>query len=195
MSILKTIRRDSATALEKDGDYQVALSDDKGRIYVNPGFVADGAAADGEPMLMGGVAIEIDGSSPGSVNAAEMAFLRTDLNRRLLVSNTHPFLWSANDNGATTETDTVIKTAPGAGLSLYITDIIYTAAAAGTLTVSEDPGGGSEAVLLGPHQIAAAGGFTKSYGTPIKLTTNLALGYTMTGSGQHTLSIVGYIAP
>ena len=160
------------------------------------GDAADDAAAAGNPVLVAGVAIETDGTDPGSVSAeGDAAFLRTDRNRRLLVNTSHPRGLHARDNGGTAETDTEVIAAPGAGLSIYITDIDFSTDTAETLTIHEDEGGAGEAVIYGPWYLPATGGFVKHFATPIRCTANLSVGYTTTATGNHTLHFGYYIAP
>jgi len=158
--------------------------------------LADDEAVTAHQGLLGmGWAVEIDGTDPTSVAEGDGALIRSDLNRRLLVSDTHPNLWRATDNGGTAETDTEVKAAPGANLSLYVTDIVFSTDTVDVLTIHEDEGGGSEAVIFGPVYAAANGGFTAHLSTPIRCTHNLSVGYTTTATGNHTLFLSGYVAP
>ena len=56
--------------------------------------LADDEAVTAHQGLLGmGWAVEIDGTDPTSVAEGDGALIRSDLNRRLLVSDTHPNLW------------------------------------------------------------------------------------------------------
>ena len=55
------------------------------------GTVADDATTPGSPIMVGGYAVETDGTDPGSVSAEDdVVRFRSDRNRRLLVNTFHP---------------------------------------------------------------------------------------------------------
>jgi len=160
------------------------------------GTVADDATTPGNPVMIGGKAVETDGTDPSSVSAEDdVAIARTDRNRRLLVNTAHPNLFSANDNQSTAQTNTVLKAAPGANLSLYITDImISNGATAGDVRIVEDPAG-TPVIKIPKLYFAANGGASKHFNTPIRITANKAIGYTSTTVTTHSILVSGYIAP
>ena len=160
------------------------------------GTIADDATTPGNPVMIGGKAVETDGTDPTSVSAEDdVAIVRTDRNRRMLVNTAHPNLWSANENHATAQTNNELKAAPGANLSLYITDIVISnGATAGTVLITEDTGG-TPATKLGPYYLAANGGMSKRFATPIRITANKNVGFTSATVTTHTVSLSGYIAP
>lgn len=157
------------------------------------GDAADDAATAGNPVLVGGVAVETDGTDPTTVSAeGDAAYLRTDRARRLLVSEHHPrsFFTSADYSGA--QTNTSVQAAPGAGLSLYITDIVISnGATAGNITLL-DGSGGTVKFEVYP---AINGGVSISLRQPIRLTANTALCITSTTVTTHSVNIGGYTAP
>jgi hypothetical protein len=160
------------------------------------GDVADDIAAAGNPVRIGAQAKETDGTDPGSVSAEDdLAGLIADRNRRLLVNTAHPNLWSANENYATAQTNNALKAAPGANLSLYITDIIISnGATAGTIKIVEDTAG-TPVDKIGPLYLAANGGMSKRFATPIRITANKDVGFTSVTVTTHTVTLSGYIAP
>lgn len=160
------------------------------------GTIADDATTPGSPVMIGGTAKETDGTTPGTVSAEDdVARLITDRNRRLLVNTAHPFLWKANENHSSAQTNNALKAAPGSGLSLYITDIIISnGATAGTVKLVEDTGG-TPADIAGPYYFAANGGMSKKFATPLRLTADKDLGFTSTVVTTHTVTISGYTAP
>lgn len=160
------------------------------------GKVADDATASGNPVLVGGVAVETDGTDPTSVSAeGDLGYVRTDRQRRMLVNKSNPFAWRVNANNATAQTNSQLKANPGANLSLYITDIIISnGATAGTVKIVEDQAG-TPVDLLGPYYFAINGGCALHFETPIRLTANKTLGFTSTTVTTHSISVCGYTAP
>lgn len=163
---------------------------------ITGGAIADDSTTPGNPVMVGGTAKETDGTTPGTVSAEDdVARLITDRNRRLLVSNIHPFLWKANENHSSAQTNNELKAAPGAGLSLYVTDIVISnGATAGTVKLVEDTGG-TPADLLGPVYLGINAGMSKKFATPIRLTADKNLGFTSTLATTHTIFVSGYTAP
>lgn len=142
--------------------------------------------------VMAGVAVETDGTDPTAVVEADAAALRTDRNRLLIVNQTHPRFWHVSADYASAQTNTSVKAAPGASLSLYITDItISNGATAGNVTLLDGSGG----TVLFEIYPAINGGVDKQLRSPIKLTANTALCITSTTVTTHSVFVSGYIAP
>lgn len=156
--------------------------------------IADDAADSGNPAKVGGRARAFDGTDPGSVAENDRADLITDLNRRVYVNPVHPMFWSAVENNSTAQTNNAIKAAPGAGLSLYITDIIISTDAAMNAKLVEDTGG-TPVTKAGPFYFAANGGAGLHFVTPIKCTADKDLGYTTSAAGNCTIEVHGFTAP
>jgi hypothetical protein len=89
-----------------------------------------------------------------------------------------------------------LESAPGPGLSLYITDIIISnGATPGTFTVYEDPDDTIAILALTPTlYIDAYSGVHLALNTPIKATENFNVGYDATGVTNHSIMLVGYTA-
>lgn len=157
------------------------------------GDAADDAAAAGNPVSVGGYAIQTDGTDPGVVSAeGDVARLRTDMQRNLLVNITHPRLFNVSADYASAQTNASVQAAPGAGLSLYITDLIISnGATAGNITLL-DGSGGTVKFEIYP---AINGGVAHSFRNPIRLTANTALCITSTTVTTHSICVSGYIAP
>lgn len=139
-----------------------------------------------------GVAVQTDGTDPTAVSAeGDAAALRTDMNRILLVNQTHPRFWHVSADYASAQTNASVKAAPGAGLSLYITDLtISNGATAGNITLLDGSGG----TVLYEVYPAINGGAVLSLRSPIKLTANTALCLTSTSCTTHSIFVSGYIA-
>lgn len=157
------------------------------------GDVADDVATAGNPVLIGGVAVETDGTDPTTVSAeGDAAYLRTDRARRLLVSDAHPRMFSTSVDYASAQTNASVQAAPGAGLSLYITDLeISNGATAGNITLLDGSGG----TVKFECYPAINGGAVSNRRTPIRLTANTALCITSTTVTTHSVNVGGYIAP
>ena len=158
------------------------------------GDVADDSADSGNPVKVGGKAKAFDGTDPGSVSEDDRVHFVTDLNRRQYVNTVHPSFWTVVENSASAETNNALKAAPGAGLSLYITDIIISTDAAINAKIVEDTGG-SPATIAGPYYFAANGGAGLHFVTPIKATANKDIGYTTVGTSNCTVQVHGFTAP
>lgn len=157
------------------------------------GIAADDAAASGNPVLNAGFAIQTDGTDPGAVSAeGDVTTLRTDMQRNLLVNLTNPRCFDVSADYASAQTNTSVKAAPGANLSIYITDLVISnGATAGNITLL-DGSGGTVKFELYP---AINGGVSMSFRNPIRLTANTALCITSTTVTTHSINVCGYIAP
>ncbi len=115
---------------------------------VAEGNILDDAASVGAPVLIGTVAVEVDGTDPTAVAAADRAFARSDLDRRLLVNNVHPHYFNQFTLITTVDADTAVVTAV-VGKRAHITDIIIVTtqtAGLGAFTLTNDAG----TAILGP---------------------------------------------
>lgn len=179
-----------------DGTDRHNIQTDTNGYLMNVGVAADDAAVSGAPLLIAGNAVETDGTDPTSVSAeGDVATVRTTRDRRMLVSIASPRGFDANDNQSTAQTNTVLKAAPGSGLSLYITGITCSCTAANTIKFVEDPAG-TPVTKVPVLYFADKGGCNFDYsGSPIRLTANKALGYTSTVAAGHSVMVTGFIAP
>lgn len=198
-SISAKLRFIASTGIPITGTVTVASHavTNAGTFAVQPaGSVADDATTPPNPVMIGGSAVETDGTDPTSVSAEDdVSRVRTDRNRRLLVNTAHPNLWNANDNQSSAQTNTVLKTAPGANLSLYITDIAASnGATAGDIRFVEDPAG-TPAIKIPKLYLGVNAGTKMIFSTPIRITANKAFGYTSTTVTTHSVLVSGYIAP
>lgn len=143
--------------------------------------------------VLAGIAVQTDGTDPTAVSAeADVAALRTDMQRNLIVNQTHPRFWHVSADYAAAQTNTSVKAAPGASLSLYITDImISNGATAGNVTLLDGSGG----TVLYEIYPAINGGVSQQLRSPIKLTANTALCITSTTVTTHSIFVSGYIGP
>jgi hypothetical protein len=161
------------------------------------GTIADDAAtAADNPVMIGGTAVETDGTSPGSVSAeGDVVRATFTRNRRLLVSTVHPDQHSTVANYTSAQTDTEIIAAPGANLSLYITDIIVSnGATAGIIWFEEDTTSAKTQKTLKLYP-AINGGMSTNFQQPIRCTTNKNFGITSTTVTTHSVQINYFIAP
>lgn len=177
-------------ATQVDGSALTALQ------LIDDPVLADDAAftlSTSKGNVMAGVAVNTDGTDPTAVSAeGDAAAVRTDVNRILLVNETHPRFWHVSADYASAQTNTSVKASPGASLSLYITDIqISNGATAGNITLLDGSGG----TVLYEVYPAINGGAVLSLRSPIKLTAATALCITSTTVTTHSIFVSGYIAP
>jgi hypothetical protein len=152
-------------------------------------------AADGDnPIKIGAVAKEHDGTNPGSVAENDRSDLRSDRNGRLFVNDGHPNDWAVNENHTTAQTNNALKAAPGAGLALFITGLILSTDTAMNIKIVRNTGG-TPTDVLGPYYFAANGGLTMQFKTPVRINTNQNIAFTSSAAGNHTVTVTGYTAP
>lgn len=177
-------------AVQVDGSALTALQLIDDTIFADDAAVTLGTS---KGSVLAGVAVQTDGTDPTAVSAeGDAAALRTDMQRNLIVNQTHPRFWHVSADYASAQTNTSVKAAPGASLSLYITDIVVSnGATAGNITLLDGSGG----TVLFEIYPAINGGATMSLRSPIKLTANTALCITSTTVTTHSIFVSGYIAP
>ena len=160
------------------------------------GSIADDATTPGAPVMIGGSAVETDGTDPTFVSAeADVAICRLTRDRRLLVSTVNPRMGSAFHDETSAQTNHELVAAPGAGLSIYITDIMVSnGATAGTIKFVEDTGG-TPVQKTGTMNFAALGGTSPNFQTPIRVTANKNFGFTSATMTNHSVMVNYYIAP
>ncbi len=177
-------------AVQVDGSALTALQ------LIDDTVFADDAAytlGTSKSNVASGIAVQTDGTDPTAVSAeGDAAALRTDMQRNLIVNQTHPRFWHVSADYASAQTNTSVKTTPGASLSLYITDLtISNGATAGNITLLDGSGG----TVLYEIYPAINGGSVMTLRSPIKLTANTALCITSTSCTTHSIFVSGYIAP
>ena len=159
------------------------------------GDVAHDAAAAGNPVLIAGVAQNTDDTAPPNRVSAESdaTHLATDLDGALFVRPYGPQVWSYHSNGSTALTDASVHAAPGAGLSLYVTDIVCSSGAATAMNVFFEEGAST---VLGPYYLEAVAGrgLHIKFGTPKKITANTALTVTTSAAIAHSVDVTGFTA-
>lgn len=181
-----------------DGDYAM-LQMSAGRLWTSSqavGTVAHDGVAAGNPVPTASVAeTSADQTTVNLVSAdADVVRQVADRTGAQFVLPHGPRIWHAAAEYATQQTDTEIKAAPGAGLSLYITDIYIVINAAVNTTIEED--GASTKVMKLKHYGSAQGdGVSKTMRTPIKIIANKNIAVTTSGAVSVTVLISGYTAP
>jgi len=141
--------------------------------------------------VVGGIAVSTDGTDPTAVVEGDAAALRTDVNRILLVNQTHPRGTTVSADYASAQTNVSVIAAPGASLSIYITDIqLSNGAVAGNVTLLDGSGG----TVKWEAYPAINGGAVLNLRQPIRLTANTALCLTSTTVTTHSIFIGYYIA-
>jgi hypothetical protein len=175
------------TALQIMDDWDNAASDGASV----SGDVAHDTADAGEPVKIGFKAYELDGTEPGTAVAeADRVNSISDKYGRQYVEEAHPRFWHVSADYGAAQTNASVKAAPGAGIALYITDIVISnGATAGNITLLDGSGG----TVLFEIYPAINGGATISLKNPIKLTDNTALCITSTTVTTHSLFVAGFI--
>jgi hypothetical protein len=189
------IRSDTAaTPVSADGDYHPLLFDGGGFLRVRQqGTNPHDSAASSNPMMISGVAETPEDTAPGNQVSAEgdQTSFAVDRDGALYTHPHPPRIWHAASEFTTAQTDTTVKAAPGAGLSLYITDIFVAANGAVTVTLEE----GTSTLKFRFYASSAGQNASRSLIVPIKLTANTALTVTTSAAVTCTVSVSGYSAP
>jgi hypothetical protein len=179
------------------GGVRVAWANDQASPVGVASLVAHDAVDSGNPIKLGAKAIT---AAPTPVAADDRTDLFADRYGQQYVNTKHVNHWKVYHDIAAADgahTDEELVAAPGAGLSLYVTDIYITndATAALVVTLSEDEGGASEAPIMGKVYVPASGERHVTWAQPLKLTANLSLGFTNAGQSNASITISGYTAP
>lgn len=159
------------------------------------GDAAHDAAVAGNPVLVCGVAQDNDDTAPPNRVSAESDATRlaTDRDGTLHVHTYGPQIWSYHEDSSNALTDASVHAAPGAGLSLYVTDIVCSTGAATAMNIFFEEG---TTKVLGPWYLEAVAGrgLAIHFGTPKKITANTALTVTTSAAIAHSVDITGYTA-
>lgn len=160
------------------------------------GPVAHDSAISGNPLGLSGVSQDIDSSAPPNRVTAEgeVTRLATDRDGVLFAHPHGPQIWSYHENSSSQLTDTEVAASPGAGLSLYVTDIVFSTGAATAFNIFFEEGAST---VLGPWYLEAINGRGAhiKFGTPKKITPATALTVTTSAAIAHSIDVTGFIAP
>ena len=159
------------------------------------GYVAHDAGAAGNPVLVCGVAQNVDDTAPPNRISAESDATRlaTDWDGTVFAHPHGPQVWSYHENSSSALTDASVHAAPGLGLSLYVTDIVCSTGAATALNIFFEE---STTTVLGPYYLEAVAGrgLALHFQTPKKVTANTALTVTTSAAIAHSIDVTGFTA-
>lgn len=159
------------------------------------GDAAHDAVVAGNPVLVAASSETMADSAPANRVSADGDATRVSAtDGALFVIPTGPQSWSYHSDGSTALTDASVHAAPGAGLSLYVTDIVVSSGAATAMNVFFEEGATK---VLGPYYLEAVAGrgFALHFGTPKKITANTALTVTTSAAIAHCVDVTGFTAP
>lgn len=147
------------------------------------------------PVKVGGFAKDFDGTDPGAVAEGDRCQFHTDRHGAPFVNIGNPYFFftAAAAAGATTGAALVANIA---SVSIYVTDVIFSALTGTTITLREDT---STVAFLSmdfyPVLTAgqSGGNWGHSFRNPIKLAANKPLQYTSTDKVK--INVSGYYAP
>lgn len=150
-------------------------------------------AGSDRPTQIGGVICTARDSAPDSRDTTEQKIQTPTMNEdgAQYVLTHGPQIWHYALSSAAQQTNTAVHAAPGAGLSIYLTDIYFAAGGAVTLTLED-----GDATFKWAYPAQTAGdGAKDSRASPIKLTANKALQLDTSAAVQVYVTLSGYIAP
>ena len=159
------------------------------------GDVAHDAGAAGNPVLVCGVAQNVDDTAPPNRISTESDATRlaTDFDGTVFAHPHGPQIWNYHENSSSALTDASVHAAPGVGLSLYVTDIVCSTGAATAFNVFFEEGAST---VLGPYYLEAVAGrgVGLHFQTPKKITANTALTITTSAAIAHGIDVTGFTA-
>lgn len=159
------------------------------------GDVAQDGVDSGNPVKVGG---EARSSDPTAVANADRVEFYADLNgKQITLPYSLPENMVSGATAAITDTtSTPVIAAPGAGIRLYITQLLVTNSHATVGTVVEIRDGSGGTVLQRGYAAPAGGGFAPTFPVPLRLTANTALHAVNVTTGSSVyVSASGYKAP
>lgn len=178
------------------GDVDIA-SFAAGAITEVQGDVAHGAAAAGNPVLVGGRASQ---SGPAAVSNDSATYAWMDQQGRRVTVLNFPANPAADDTrgpkrvNATASGDTTVLAAPTAGNSIYVTSVMVSnqATAKNRVLLKE---GAAGAARCGGTAAADGGGFVFPFNPPWKLPAATALVVNLGGAGDIDVTVHYFVAP
>jgi hypothetical protein len=185
-------------------DGQRVAGDTAGDVFV-AGGEANNVAPVSNPLQLAGYAMT-DGTAPTATTAGNVTRLLTTRDGRLITATDHPKRFTCTVVNSTATTLTAFGgscAAPGASLSLYITDINASASAASTTTADQQlevksgtggTCGAGTAVIWNQYGVAFTS-IVAQFITPIKITANNELCWMDAVTGNKSFTVNGYIAP
>lgn len=136
-----------------------------------------------------------DGTDPGSFTENTASSAISDLQGIQYVNLGHPYFFQTSAAFTATQTVTTqFITAPGAGLSLYVTDLIIGADAGGAFSIAYGSGVTAGATTIFRGYINTNTSFNHSFRIPLKAAANQDLSIS-TDETNTSVNILGYIAP
>lgn len=138
-------------------------------------------------------------SLPGSPFQGQLVFLTSDNSLRYYTGSAWQIVGTAMPSSTpaylsvSTATNTQVIAAPGAGLSIYVTDMEGSNAAASATTVTFYEGAGTTA-RYSRVMAAGGGGFVTNLNSPWKLPANTALSLTQSAANQGYYTVNYYVA-
>ena len=143
------------------------------------------------PVKIGGQAINFDGTDPLSVAEGDRTHAKFNPQGGLFCDISNPFAWHTSLAYAAGTTGGAVVAAPGASLSLHVTDIVVSAQTTGAnFIIREDT---TTAIHL-QFDLMVAGVQHFTFRNPLRFAANKPLQLTVTTTNT-TFNVSGYTAP
>ncbi len=193
VKIVDPTTNSQAAGVDSSGHLQVDLAAVSVVVDV-VGSVAQSGATPGDPVMIGGEAVDVDDTAPPTRvdTESDVTRLATDFDGVLFVRPHGPQYWDYHVDGSSALTDATVHAAPGAGLSLYVCTIVVASGAATAMNVFFEE---STTKVLGPYYLEAVAGrgLVIQFNPPKKISANVALTVTTSAAILHTIDITGFI--
>lgn len=191
-----TIASDSTGVLSVDDNGGSLTVDQATAANLNAqvvGSVAHDGITPGNPIVIAGVAQDLDDTAPPNRVSAEsdVTRLATDQDGSLFVIPGGPQRWTYHENSSSALTDASVHAAPGVGLSLYVETIVVSTGAATAFNVFLEEGAST---ILGPWYLEATAGrgLVVIFPGGRKISSNVALTITTSAAIAHSIDLTGY---
>jgi hypothetical protein len=169
------------------------------------GLAADNAVITGNPVPEGCKVVAVAGA-PATATAGNVAYVLCSEDRVQYVRTWHPNLIHCVVAASVATTLTAFGSScatPGAGKSIYITDILFSSSAAGGTaadsfpTIKSGTGGtcGTATAVVWGSMTAANGVVVENRSTPIRIAANSEICWIMSTAGTKQIQVSGFIAP
>lgn len=185
----------TVTANAGTGTFNVQVAAETANKIEVQGDVAHDAAAAGNPVQLG---VRANQNEPTAVADADISYVWGDQQGRIVVVQNFPANVAVDSThgprvvNITTTGDNAIVAAPGAGQSIYVTNIFLSNDGTSKVTCNVKDG---TTTRMTANMAADGGGVNRDFNPPWKLTANTALNAALSATGDVDVNVHYFVAP